>query len=718
MFALKRTGWPIVVTALALLTAPAGAQSPYPRPAQSDQADDPPDRVGRLSYLDGPISFQPAGDDQWAAAEPNRPATTGDRIWADSTGRAELDAGSAVLRISTFTELDLVRLDDHWLQVRLPQGTVAERLKVLGGDQDNEIDAPNAAVALLESGKYRIDVSGDGRTTTVTVRSGRAQVTAAGSSFYVESGQVATVRGDNTISYDLVDVGAPDDFDRWSQSRDRREDAATTARRYVSEDTPGEEDLDAYGRWDTDVTYGPVWYPTAVDAGWAPYRVGHWVWITPWGWTWVDASPWGFTPYHYGRWAFVGGRWGWCPGRRIVEPVFAPALVVFVGNPGWSTSVVFAGGDGVAWFPLAPGEVYYPTYVADVGYRRRINVATVTNVTYITNVTQVTTVTYRNRAISGAVTAVPQRVFVQAQPVSRSLVRLAPSDLQQARVVGMAPTVAPTRASLAGAGPERRAPLPPQRLIARPVVATHAPPPAAVPFSAQQRAIAANGGRPLAPAQVRSLPTSTPTGQPTWTFRSANAPAPGGRGLVRSAAPAAGRAPAPTRAAEQPAPGRAPERPALSRAPEPAAPTAPQRVPSQPARPQPTAPAQAAAPQPRAAVPRPPASTLQRSYQAERATVESRHRQEFAQPKQGETSDALSRRQDAEDRDLEERYNQARAKNQRTMPPPKPRPQERPQSEEGPQPQDQQAEPRQQPVPREESRPKQRQPAKQPPDRQ
>jgi len=160
----------------------------------------------------------------------NRPATTGDRIWADSTGRAELDAGSAVLRMATFTELDLVRLDDHWLQVRLPQGDPDRAAEGAGGDQDNEIDAPNAAVALLESGKYRIDVSGDGRTTTVTVWSGRAQVTAAGSSFYVESGQLATIRGDSTLSYDLANVGAPNDFDRWSQSRDAREDAATTAR--------------------------------------------------------------------------------------------------------------------------------------------------------------------------------------------------------------------------------------------------------------------------------------------------------------------------------------------------------------------------------------------------------------------------------------------------------------------------------------------------------
>src|SRR5262245_2965722 len=207
MFVLKRTGWPLVVTLLTLVAA-VGSAAQSPQPATND----PPDRVGRLSFIQAPVSFQPAGDDQWAMAEPNRPVTTGDRIWADRTGRAELDAGTAVLRLATFTELDLVRLDDHWLQVRLPQGTIAERLKVLGDDQDNEVDTPNSAVALLQSGKYRIDVSGDGKTTTLTVWSGRAQVTAAGSSFNVESGQVATIRGDSTLGYDLANVGSPDEF--------------------------------------------------------------------------------------------------------------------------------------------------------------------------------------------------------------------------------------------------------------------------------------------------------------------------------------------------------------------------------------------------------------------------------------------------------------------------------------------------------------------------
>ena len=42
---------------------------------------DPPGRVGRLSYSDGPVSFQPAGVTDWVDADVNRPLTTGDQVW-------------------------------------------------------------------------------------------------------------------------------------------------------------------------------------------------------------------------------------------------------------------------------------------------------------------------------------------------------------------------------------------------------------------------------------------------------------------------------------------------------------------------------------------------------------------------------------------------------------------------------------------------------------
>ena len=74
------------------------------------------------------------------------------------------------------------------------------------------------------------------------------------------------------------------------------------------------------------------------------------------------------------------------------------------------------GGGDVGWFPLGPREVYVPGYNTSRGYVDRVNTSN-TNVsnTTITNVynnqvtnNNITNVTYVNRAVPGAVTAVPQ----------------------------------------------------------------------------------------------------------------------------------------------------------------------------------------------------------------------------------------------------------------------------------------------------------------------
>ena len=181
----------------------------------------------------------------------------------------------------------------------------------------------------------------------------------------------------------------------------------------------GYEDLDDYGRWQYVGGYGTVWVPSNVASDWAPYRDGHWAYIDPWGWTWVDDEPWGFAPFHYGRWAYAGSRWCWVPGPVAVRPVYAPALVAFVGGVGIS----IGGGPGVGWFPLAPGEVYVPYYRGSRGYVERINVTnTVVNVTRVTNVynvsANVTNITYVNQRVNNGVTLVSRDTFVNARPVS------------------------------------------------------------------------------------------------------------------------------------------------------------------------------------------------------------------------------------------------------------------------------------------------------------
>src|ERR1700693_1245381 len=453
-------------------------------------AQDPPSRVARLNYINGSVSFQPAGVDEWTAADINRPLTTGDRLYIDNGARAELHIGNAALRLNGPGSMSFLNLDDHVVQIELSEGSLSLRLRLFSEDDTFEGDTPNVAFSVLRRGEYRVDADPDGQSTMITARSGEGEATGGGESYTVHASQHVRFGGTSQLSYDVSRLPAPDGFDNWSLSRDVREDRSESAR-YVSPDMIGYEDLDEHGRWSNVEGYGPVWRPNNVHADWAPYHDGHWAWITPWGWTWVDDQPWGFAPSHYGRWAHFRDGWGWVPGPVVVRPVYSPALVVFVGGPSFGVSVSLGGGGGLGWFPLGPGEPYVPAYRASPTYIRNVN-NTVNNTT-ITNITNTTVINnttvnnyhYANQAVPGAVTAVPTQTFVNARPVAASAVRVSPSAVQAAHVVAAAP-VAPVKSSVMGvdAGKSSVA-TPPATVVSRQVVAKTAPPPPPVPFAQQ-----------------------------------------------------------------------------------------------------------------------------------------------------------------------------------------------------------------------------------------
>src|SRR5579872_503509 len=495
--------------------------------ATAQDQDDPPGRAARLGFMEGSVSFQPAGENEWVGAAPNRPMTTGDKLWVDRDSRTGVQLGSTSIHLNSNTGISFLNLDDRTTQIQLSSGSMSVRVRHLERDEVFEIDTPNQAFTIFRPGQYRVEASEDGSNTVVTVRQGQGESTGNGQTYTVHEGQRATFSGTDRLNADVEQVGAPDSFDEWSDGRDRRFDDSRSAR-YVSPEVVGSQDLDEYGDWQPSPEYGNVWFPR-VDAGWAPYHTGHWAWIDPWGWTWVDDAPWGYAPFHYGRWVNVYGRWGWVPGPREVRPVYAPALVVFVGGGGPAM------GGNVAWFPLGPREVYVPPYHVSPTYVNQVNVSNTTvNQTTVTNVynttvinnnttvnntninnTRVNNVTYVNRNVNGAVTAVPQQAFAGGQAVSRVAVPVSRQQLEAAPVTARV-AVAPTPTAVTGprAGANRVA-APPQAVFTRPVIAKAAPPPPPVSFAAKQQVLAAHPGQPVARQEMQRLrPAVAPASQP------------------------------------------------------------------------------------------------------------------------------------------------------------------------------------------------------------
>jgi hypothetical protein len=441
---------PLVVAALMAFAAVT------PAFAQAEDPDDPPGRVGRLSHIEGTVSFRNAEEDQWVPATLNFPVTTGDSFWTEPGARAEIQIGSTDLRLDPATAIDVARLDDATTQIQLDQGSINLRVRELppGGVR---IVTPRATVELLQPGRYHVDaVPSQGSSLNdnmrVAVLEGLARIEGAevGAPLTVSAGHSATLR-DTAPPLLAQAIARP--LDDWALRRERLLNPQETVR-YVSPEMTGYQDLDRYGQWGSDPNYGAVWYPRATVVDWAPYRYGHWAYVRPWGWTWIDEQPWGFAPFHYGRWVRVRDRWGWCPGERVRRPVYAPALVAFVGG---SNFVVLSSGrraPAVGWVPLGPREAFRPHYRHSPAYVRNVNITTV-------NVTNVTVVnrdrdrdrdgdsvrSFRNR---DSMTVVSNAAFTGAAPVAKTRVALRDSDVGDARRTESLDHLQPSRAAKAG----------------------------------------------------------------------------------------------------------------------------------------------------------------------------------------------------------------------------------------------------------------------------
>jgi hypothetical protein len=345
-----------LVMVLATFLGAAGGAYAQPTVETDPQSDDatPP----RLSYAEGSVSFWRPGGDDWAPAQVNTPLAAGDELYTGRDGNLEMQIGGrAFIRAWGDTQVGLTNQDPNFVQLRVSAGHLALDLRTLDGGDVVEIDTPAAAFTVDQPGYYRVDVTAE-RTSFVTRRAGRATITmATGPAGVVQPGEAVVLAGAPTPSVQRLAAPELDVWDRWN---DTRTDALLTAvsTRYVPPQVYGVNELDRYGTWRTEPTYGSVWVPASVTTGWVPYSSGRWIWDPRFGWTWLDTAPWGWAPYHYGRWVSFGGVWAWAPGPIVVRPVYAPALVAFFGVPGVTVGV--ASPASVGWVALGWGEPLVP----------------------------------------------------------------------------------------------------------------------------------------------------------------------------------------------------------------------------------------------------------------------------------------------------------------------------------------------------------------------
>ena len=457
-----------------ILEPPGSAQqanesSDESQPSDEDQDAvlDVPGRVARLSLIEGDVSIAPAGTEELVEAVLNRPLTSGDRVLVDTGGRAELQLGSATLYLEGGSGLSFVELSDGAVRVSLTEGTAVIRVRRKQQDEVLEVATPNTTIALLRPGDYSIDADPSGTRTTLKTRAGEAELSNERDSFRVRARQQGVFDGTDTLQARITELGERTAFEAFANDRERR-DIESRSSNYVSRDVIGYEDLDEHGDWLEEPEYGYVWRPRFVDAGWVPYRHGRWAFIAPWGWTWIDHARWGFAPFHYGRWAYLKSRWCWVPGPRRFRPIYAPALVGWTGRSSFSASVAF--GSGIGWFPLAPRELYVPSYRYSRRYVSNLNVSNtiIINNTFVNNIyrsggrrgwhdgRQSAYLDYRYRNQAGAVTLVERDVFVGGRSIDGRFRKLDARQWRRGRHDGLPPSIDPQRSSrLAGRSVQR-----------------------------------------------------------------------------------------------------------------------------------------------------------------------------------------------------------------------------------------------------------------------
>ncbi len=367
MLVLTRRRWRILALSLLVTLAPVA------KGADSDR--DPPSRAARVVEVVGDAWLFDHDSREWQRLTRNQTVGEGDRVRTDDRARLSLRVGSTTVWVDERSDMEFTQLDDGQTLLQVDRGDVAVRLRSAENAAETRLRTREGTAQPEREGLYRVEQLDRGSKVYVWQGRMRFDWARGASPVHLGTGEQVELwwpdgpRAERSPLYS-------DGFGDWVLAESREEGDRPVAR-YVSPEMTGAEDLDRYGRWETAAEYGAVWVPTTlVVADWAPYRYGRWTWSRVWGWTWVDDAPWGFAPFHYGRWVSWGGRWCWAPGPYVQRPVYAPALVGWVGGGSVSVGITIGSRPPpprYGWYPLAPREVFVPAYRHSPRYVQRVN---------------------------------------------------------------------------------------------------------------------------------------------------------------------------------------------------------------------------------------------------------------------------------------------------------------------------------------------------------
>jgi hypothetical protein len=307
-----------------VLAVPAGLTA---QPPDAPPSETPP----HLIRLEGE-SAQATRDGVSTPLEQGDPIFFGDRLdLGDSYGQVLWGDGS---RIALDRGARLDALSGELLALTAGRTLVS---RPAAAASPLRLDTPAASLVLAPDGEYRVSLDGD--VTSLAVTRGHVDVQTGMGSQLVNAGyQVALRDGIAPETPRRFNAAGYDSFIAWANA------AAAVPAPGAPLDTFQDPQFEAYsdvfnryGAWQTDPTYGAVWYPT-VGADWRPYTAGYWHAYGPGNqWLWVGRDPFGWPTHHYGRWGMNnGGRWFWMPGRQ-----WAPSWVSWSVGPGY-----------IGWSPL------------------------------------------------------------------------------------------------------------------------------------------------------------------------------------------------------------------------------------------------------------------------------------------------------------------------------------------------------------------------------